>query len=190
MGLNGRALRQHVAPPHHLAVRDRNELRNAPSDIVHDERARAVERRRFEKREILPLARNGIERSVKAFYVFGGNRGDRDGHHGRPEPGGAVWSLRTGDPFTVSGNLFAQTRFLPRGESCLVSRHIPTRSPPTLPISNDACARSSTAWNAPAAARHRAPRRPPMICATASPPVCPAWSSGSATVPSTRKRRG
>jgi hypothetical protein len=65
MPVDRRRLRQSIALTHDLAVRQRREPRMALADGVLNEAAEALERRRFQRDQKAPLARDDIENIVE-----------------------------------------------------------------------------------------------------------------------------
>src|SRR5947209_17269268 len=70
MGMNRPLFRQNVRPADELPVGECDELHIVLGNIVDDEVARLLERRRFEKGEILAFARDQIERAVERLDMF------------------------------------------------------------------------------------------------------------------------
>jgi hypothetical protein len=71
MSVRREVMPPNVAPPGHFALRQGDDMRVAPFEGVEHEFADLRQWRRFEKREIFPLARDRVERPMKALDVFG-----------------------------------------------------------------------------------------------------------------------
>jgi hypothetical protein len=80
MAVHGPFFRHHIAPSHHVAFIDGDELRVMVGDITQNEGGDLFQRRRFKHREILSLARDLIKRPLEAFDMFGLNRHNLHGH--------------------------------------------------------------------------------------------------------------
>ena len=71
MSVRGKVMPANVAPPDDFAFRHGDEMWVALFDGVQHEFADMRQWRRFEKGEIFPLARDRVERAMKALNVFG-----------------------------------------------------------------------------------------------------------------------
>src|ERR1700759_1709563 len=78
MPVNRQWLRQSLAPADHLAIRQRRKPHMTLVDRVQNETPKAFERRRLERGEIAPLARDGVEEAVETLDMLRGDRGDLD----------------------------------------------------------------------------------------------------------------
>src|ERR1700689_649993 len=84
MRVRGENMPPNVAPAVDLVFGQRNKLQVAILGVVQHELPGLLQRRRFEQCEIFPLARDDVERAMKALDVLGRDRNDGNVHGQNP----------------------------------------------------------------------------------------------------------